>query len=60
EEEWEPFRMNLALVMQSSAYRGHWDGFQIMFSSEFRDELNSILGSKSFVDVAAGFGVNPQ
>jgi hypothetical protein len=59
-EEWEPFRMNLALVMQFPGYRGYWDNFQIMFTSEFRDELNSILGNEPSVDVARGFGVNPH
>jgi hypothetical protein len=59
-EEWAGIRMNLALVMQFPAYRGYWDNFQIMFSSEFRDELNSILGSESPVDVGAALGVTPQ
>lgn len=59
-EEWEPFRMNLALVMQFPAYRGYWDGFQIMFSSEFRDELNSILASEPPFDVGGALGVTPQ
>jgi hypothetical protein len=60
DEEWEPMRMNLALVMQFPAYKGYWDNFQVMFSRGFRDELNSILASEPPVNVAGGFGIAPH
>jgi len=61
DEEWEPMRMNLALVMQFPTYRGYWDNFQIMFSRGFRDELNAILASERSVDVADGvLGITPR
>ena len=59
-EEWEPIRMNLALVMQFPGYRGYWDSFQIMFSNEFRVELDSILSGELLIDVRAGFGVTQE
>ena len=54
DEEWEPIRMNLALVMQFPAYEGYWNDYQVMFSRGFRDELNSILASERVVDVVEG------
>ena len=42
-EEWEPFRENLRLIFQFPTYREYWERLEVMFSTPFRSEVNSLL-----------------
>jgi hypothetical protein len=41
--------------MQFPTYRDYWDRFQVMFSEDFRAELNSLLDAESPFQLAEAF-----
>jgi hypothetical protein len=55
-EEWNGFRENLKLVFQFPTYTEYWEALQVIFSVDFRNEVNSILREDRIVDLNQALG----